>query len=261
MVSPNDEKTLPSPIDEDSPAAREMRELETTIPQPEREGKVTPLTPFTDISLIPERELEKAPAPIVDSPLDFTFEMKRQGLLPGNWPEGVSLFQDADLALSNLPAQKREMLNRELLQFLPERDRRSFLQEVQSATGGQVIPLSDEEWRLAHVRPSKARWQKMLGTVSSLTEKPVVAQVMDALEYPSDRMEQALGSMLYPTWSGRWWWDAPDGYSVWEHASLYYDILGTSLQHSDFSGTRIKEVEAAMLRGEEWNNDPFGSIE
>ena len=261
MVSPNDEKTLPSPIDEDSPAARELRELETTTPQPEREGKVTPLTPFTDISLIPERELEKAPEPIVDSPLDFTYEMKRQGLLPANWPEGVSLFQDADLALSNLPAQKQEMLFRELLQFLPERDRNSYIQGVQSASGGQVLPLTNEEWRLAHVRPDRAWYEKTLGTISSFTEKPVVAQVMDALEWPSDRMEQVLGSMLYPTWSKRWWWDAPDGYSVWEHATLYGDILATSLQHSDFAGTHIKEVEAAMLRGEEWNNDPFGRVE
>lgn len=260
MVSPNDEKTLPSPIDEDSPAAREMREMETVTPQPEPETPVTPLTPFA-IPMIPERELEKAPAPIVDSPLDFTFEMQRQGLLPGNWPKGVSLFQDVDLALSNLPAQKQEMLVRELLQFLPERDRRSFIQDTQKVTGGQVLPLTDEEWRLAHVRPTKAWYQKTLGTISSFTEKPVVAQVMDALEYPSDRVEQVLGTALYPTWSKRWWWDAPDGYSAWEHSSLYYDILGTSLQHSDFSGTYIAEVEAAMARGEEWNNDPFGSIE
>lgn len=257
---PDEEKTLPSPIDEDSPAAREMREMETVTPQPEPEGKVTPLTPF-NIPMIPERELEKAPAPIVDSPLDFTFEMKRQGLLPGNWPEGVSLFQDVNLALSNLPARKHEMLVRELLQFLPERERRGYIQDVQKASGGQVLPLTDEEWRLAYVRPTRARWQKFLGVVASFTEKPVVAQIMDALEYPSDRMEQVLGSMLYPTWSGRWWWDAPDGYSVWEHATLYADVLGTSLQHSDFAGTHIKEVEAAMLRGEEWNNDPFGSVD
>ena len=116
MVSPNNDKELPPFVDPESPAFREFKELEKTTPQPEPEDRpwwVPPIPP-----LIPERELEKAPAPIEEAPLDFTLEMKRQQLLPANWPEGVSLFQDVDLALSNLPAQKQEMLVRELLQFL-----------------------------------------------------------------------------------------------------------------------------------------------
>lgn len=261
MVLPNDEnqeKELPSVLDPESPAAREMKELEKTTPQPEPEVSPWVISPPPTV---PKRELEKAPAPVENVPLDFTAEMQRQGLLPFNWPRGVSVFQDVDLALSNLPAQKQEMLVRELLQFLPENERRSFLQDVQGVTGGQIIPLSDEEWRLAHVRPTKKWYEKALGRVSSFTEKPVVAQVMDALQWPSDRMEPVLGSLLYPTWSRRWWWDAPDGYSVWEHSTLYYDILGTALQHSDFSGTLVKEVDAAMLRGEEWYNDPFEGID
>lgn len=226
-----------------SQAEREFQELEEGVPKPTA-------PPFDPQAIIPERTLERAPEPVEAAPLGFTQRMVEQNILPSNWPEGLSVFQDIDMAMSSLSPAKQEILSRELLRFLPETERYRVIREIESETGGRIMPLTEEEWKLVVPKPNR-NWLEKLGGAIADRGGTIFGAAMDALEWTSDRTEQALG---YPM-TYAWYNDVPDGYSRWELASLYYDIIGTSLQHGDFSGTYIKEVEAAMQRGEDWNSD------
>jgi len=215
------------------------REYERISRTPEAEAPAEELGPPVGPAvpeLAPE-EVEQL-TPIPGARVDYTQELKRQGLLPNNWPEGVSVFQDVGLAMENLPPQRQELLTREMMRYLPQEQQDAIWQEAKQASGGVdsgAVPLTDEEWKMLHP-VSRSFWEKaggtILGGLGRLTEGPVIGDIMDALEWPADRLEQVLGTALYPSWSGHWWWDAPDSYSIWEMSSLYYDVLGGSVAHS-----------------------------
>jgi len=220
---------------------KEFEEADRKVPQPGAPPEALDVP-----SVIPEKALEQAPLPQPGAPMDFTNRMREQGLLPDNWPEGVSVFQDTDLALSNLQPDKHEMLVRELLRFMPYTERDRFLNEFQEASGGGIIEFTPAEWSLlAPPKPLKW-WEKGLGVLKDIAGKPV-GEIMDALQVPSDTFER-LASL--PS-SYAWYHDLDIGDigSRWERGSMFYDIIGTSLQHGDFSGTYIKDVEADAAMG------------
>jgi len=227
---------------------REWEELNAGVPAPS-----TPT--YEPPSTLSEEALARAPEPVDAAPLDFTRRMKDMNVLPENWPEGVSVFQDMDLAMSSLSPNKQEVLSRELLRFLPETERYRTLHEIESASGGRIMPLSEEEWKMLTPKPKKNFLETSIGLLKDHGGGTIFGTVMDAMQYPSDRFEQIAGAAEYPLWSGRWWWDVPDGYSLWEVSSLWYDTLGRGVQANDYSGKVVKDVFGAMERGEDWNND------
>lgn len=213
----------------------------------------------------PPGPLEGAPEPVPGAKLDFTEELRRQKLLPNNWPQGVSVFQDAQLAVENLPPQRQELLTRELMRFLPPGQQDSLWREMSQAAGGKdsgLIPLTEEEWQTFNQIDRGPWWKQtggvILGGLARFTDGPIIGDIMDGLEWPSDRLEQVLGTALYPSWSGHWWWDAPDGYSILEMSSLYYDVLAGSVAHSGLrESNMLHNFVNDVYVGKPWTNPDY----